>query len=166
MPAYGLRGRAGTTAVRSSHEHGKRLVGSGEGQAVVVAVQERMLDSLPPTDLEAAVVAMLLDGEGPTLEQLRRQWAAATIAKREIVENGVCTHYTVPAELRLSFKQLQLEGVRADIAGLAKGAGFVLFIDDGVIDVLEAYTYDEPWPSDVGRFTLAHTDAVRGGVRR
>jgi len=117
-----------------------------------------------PTALEAAVIEMLLDGDGPTLEALRRQLAAATIMKREVTEKGFFTHYSVPGELRLSFKTLQLEGVRADIAGLVRGAGFVLFIEDGVIDVLEAYTHQEPWPSEVDVFTLAHTDAVRAGL--
>lgn len=130
------------------------------------------MDEPPPErtrsagDLEAAVLALLLDGEGPTLEQLRRQLAAATITKREVTELGFFTYYDVPADLRLSFKKLQLEGVHAEIAGLARGAGFILFIDDGVIDMFEAYTYDEPWPSDLGEFTLSHTEHIRGGVAR
>jgi len=42
----------------------------------------------------------------------------------------------------------------ADIEGLAHGAGFTLFLRDGVIDMLEGFSYDEPWPKEVARFQV------------
>jgi hypothetical protein len=101
-------------------------------------------------------MTMLLAGEGPTLEQLRRQLAAATVASREHAGNGLFTSFAVPAELRLSFNTLQLEGVAATITGLQNGAGFVLFVRDGVLDFLEGFTHREEWPAEVTEFTLRH----------
>ena len=47
-----------------------------------------------------------------------------------------------------------LDDVTVEIEGLRHGAGFVLFLGDGLLDMLEGYSYGEPWPSRVGRFSL------------
>jgi hypothetical protein len=47
--------------------------------------------------------------------------------------------------------------VLADIEGLEHGAGFVLFIDDGLITMLEGYsTANEPWPEHPTGWTLRY----------
>lgn len=106
--------------------------------------------------LELAVLTRLLDGDGPTLEVLRRQLAVAQVQSRDHTGVGFCLNFDVPAEAeRLSFKELQLEGCDAVIPGLSGRAGFVLWIADGVLDALEGFTYsNEPWPADVGAFEL------------
>jgi hypothetical protein len=38
--------------------------------------------------------------------------------------------------------------VSGELEGLANGAGFVLFIRDGRLKMLEGFTFDEPWPVD------------------
>jgi hypothetical protein len=43
--------------------------------------------------------------------------------------------------------------VIARMEGLEHGAGFMLFIDDGVLVMLEGYTYDEPWPQRMSLIT-------------
>ena len=47
-----------------------------------------------------------------------------------------------------------LDDVLADVEGLNHGAGFVLYVRNGVMDLLEGYCYDEPWPPVVGAFAL------------
>jgi hypothetical protein len=49
-------------------------------------------------------------------------------------------------------------GVQAEIPGVKNGCGFVLFVENGKIDTLEGYTYDEPWPSHFETYTLSRTD--------
>ena len=44
--------------------------------------------------------------------------------------------------------------VIAEIPGLSGGAGFLLYIENGILDVLEGYSYDEPWPTSTEGFTL------------
>lgn len=41
--------------------------------------------------------------------------------------------------------QMDLGDVTAVIDGVEHGVGFVLFVNDGVLDVLEGFSYDEPW---------------------
>jgi hypothetical protein len=56
--------------------------------------------------------------------------------------------------------RLVLSDVAAEIDGAQHGAGFVLFIEDGMLDVLEGFTYDEPWPGRVERFTVGGLEAA------
>jgi len=44
--------------------------------------------------------------------------------------------------------------VIAIIPGLEQPAGFVLFINDGVLNELEGFTIDEPWPGATDRFSI------------
>jgi hypothetical protein len=49
---------------------------------------------------------------------------------------------------------MALGDVTATIEGLEHGAGFVLFVQDGVLDVLEGFSYDEPWTDMNARFEV------------
>jgi hypothetical protein len=42
-----------------------------------------------------------------------------------------------------------ISDVGAEIEGVRHGVGFVLFIQDGRLDCLEGFTYDDPWPDEV-----------------
>jgi hypothetical protein len=109
------------------------------------------------TALERAVLERILAGEDARCAALRRQLEACTVRERELTGVGSFTRLHVPPEVpRLvppaSFPIGDLE---ARIPGLARGAGFVLFVQDGALDLLEAYTYDEPWPpGDIASFSL------------
>jgi len=37
-------------------------------------------------------------------------------------------------------------GATATIDGLQHGAGFLLIVEDGMLDMVEGCTYVEPWP--------------------
>jgi hypothetical protein len=47
--------------------------------------------------------------------------------------------------------------VIAEVNGLRNGAGFLLYVTDGVLDVLEGYSYGEQWPSTINNFKLGYT---------
>ncbi len=49
---------------------------------------------------------------------------------------------------------LELGDTHAKLEGLKLGAGFVMFIRDGLIKTLECYTYDEPWPISITTYTF------------
>ena len=44
--------------------------------------------------------------------------------------------------------QMELGSIYAEIKGLKMGAGFILFIRNGLIKMLEGYCYDELWPKN------------------
>jgi hypothetical protein len=62
---------------------------------------------------------------------------------------GACRGENAPGEQRST-----LLDVAAEINDLERGAGFVLFIKKGRINMLEGYTYGEPWPQNVHSFHL------------
>lgn len=115
------------------------------------------------THLERFVIDMLLAGELPALRALRQQFAASRPVSRELTGVGFFTYFDVPASTpRVAVPgRLAFGDVEASIDGLEHGAGFVLFIQDGALEMLEGYTYDEPWPVDVTSFSLRYISAPR-----
>ena len=113
------------------------------------------------TPLEKAVLDAMLEGGGESFEAVRQQLAHATIAKREFSGVGFFTEFVVPvdAPVRRNLPSMEIGNVGAEFRSLQHGAGFVLFIRDGVVSMLEGYTYDEPWPTDTDEFRV-HRQAL------
>lgn len=108
--------------------------------------------------IEKAVLENLLDGNLPFLIQLRQQFARCTVAQREFTGFGFYTTLVVPDDVsRIAGVDIKFGDVIAEIPELPSGAGFLLYIKDGVLDMLEGYSYDEPWPSSISSFNLKYT---------
>ena len=108
---------------------------------------------------------MLLAGDLPALEILRAQAENAVVVKREWTGVGSFTDFAVPnTALALPQKEsTHIGDVSADIEELKPGAGFVLFVREGLIQMLEGYSYDEPWLAEPTTFRLSYvTDTGRG----
>jgi hypothetical protein len=92
------------------------------------------------------------------MDTLRRQFDACRVASREFTGHGFFSTLVVAAGVdaaTVTRKQLDLGDASATIDGLEHGAGFVLFVREGVLDMLEGFAYDEPWPDVVGRFEIS-----------
>ena len=109
------------------------------------------------TSLEKAALDMLLDKPGGQFEILRGQLAHAKVGRREFSSVGFFTYFIVPsdAEVRRDIPNMELRDVVAEFPDVKHGAGFVLFVRDGVINMLEGFTYDEPWPEKLSEFRLS-----------
>ena len=115
-------------------------------------------------DIERQVLRKLLDGEHPSLAALREQLAECAVRKREETGVGFFAELEVPTEApRAPVKggSIRFGDVTAELQGLEYGAGFVLFIEDGQMQMLEGYTVDEPWPEDVRVVELKYTSEPR-----
>ncbi|HVS34954.1 MAG TPA: hypothetical protein VMS17_05190 [Gemmataceae bacterium] len=110
------------------------------------------------TDLEKAVMAKLLNGGDSVLQDLRTQFGMCNVVKRQDTGVGFFTTFQVPPSApRAAFgKTFSFGDVSAKISGLRHGAGFVLFVKNGLIDTLEGYCYDEVWPEHVSDFSLQY----------
>jgi hypothetical protein len=108
--------------------------------------------------LEQGVLDKLLAGDHAALATLREQAACARLVSRELSVVGFFCAFEVPPEApRLQgAARLAIGDVNAEVSGLKHGAGFVLFIRDGRLDMLEGFSYDEPWPRETGQFTLSY----------
>jgi hypothetical protein len=110
------------------------------------------------TPLEDAVMAKMLAGDNPVLSMLRGQYAKSRVSIREWTGVGFFTTIEthVGSSARPDIGRLHIADVSADIDGLQHGAGFVLHVTDGLIDYLEGFTYDEPWPEVVDDFSVSY----------
>ena len=102
------------------------------------------------TELEQAVLTMLLAGDDATLVLLRAQLNAATIVSRKMPGVGFFTDFHVPEVVeRTAPKDFVIGDVHANLSGLSHGAGFLLFIRDDKLSMLEGFCYGEgQWPSE------------------
>lgn len=114
------------------------------------------------TSFEEAVIEKLLNGDNPVLGILRTQSQLGSVATRDATGVGFYTSFTIPADApRLMVDDFQLEDVGAEVDGLEHGAGFVLYVQGGALHLLEGYSYDEPWPDEIGNFQLAYDRSPR-----
>lgn len=109
------------------------------------------------TEFEHSVLSKLLDGEHRLLAQLREQLAACQVSRREFTGAGFYTHLAVDSSLGVEDLQLRFGDVVAEVNDMPHGAGFLLFIKNGRLSLLEGYGYDDPWPADVTSYTLKYT---------
>jgi hypothetical protein len=115
------------------------------------------------TPLESAVLKKLLSKRGKPFDTIREQLAYASVSSRKFTDVGFFTHFTIPPEapVRRDLHSTEFGDVGAHIPGLQDGAGFVLFIRDGVISFLEGYTYgDATWPDPITEFSVFETQTI------
>ena len=117
--------------------------------------------------LEFAVLRKLLEGDHPVLASLRLQAEGLSVAAREKTGAGFFTKFATavtsePAPVNTG--KLRFGDVEATISGLANGAGFLLYVDEGRLSMLEGYSYEEPWPNEVKDFSLRFANADRAAV--
>lgn len=117
---------------------------------------DRVKGDLSPFELE--VLAVMLDGDHPVLASLREHVAVCRVLSREFTGVGFWTFLKVPLDTPradIGPERIVLGGVYAEIEGVEHGAGFILFVEDGYLDNLEGFTYDDPWPKQLGAYTLS-----------
>ena len=98
--------------------------------------------------LERQVMEFALRGEHPALEVMREQFTAATVSRREYTGVGFFTHFAVPdsAQRLPSLERIVVGDVYAEMSDLQYGAGFLVFIDRGILDMLECFIFEDAWP--------------------
>lgn len=126
--------------------------------------------SLALEPIEAAVLQMLLDGDHPVLAALRQQLSGLSVKARDHTGVGFFTELLVaetarPAPLRSG--KARFGDVDATSSSLQCGAGFLLYVDDGLLTCLEGYAYEGPWPErpeQIGEFSLRYWEPGRASV--
>src|SRR5262245_48403955 len=91
-----------------------------------------------------------LRGEHPALEVLREQLAAAVVSGREYTGGGFFTHFAIPNGTRRlpSVGRIVIGDAYAEVAGLQYEAGFLVFVERGIFDMLECFIFEETWPAE------------------
>jgi len=102
--------------------------------------------------LESAVIEKLLENNNCT--DLKEQVENIRVINREITGVGFFTTLCSLKDFLCQKKTFKIGDVHADINDLKYGAGFLLYIKDGKLEMLEGYSYDEEWPSKIANFDL------------
>jgi len=98
-------------------------------------------------DLTAVLVPLLLDGNEPPLEVLRRQYASSSVIRVELTGVGFFVSFGVPDDLERCVPARIAGGdacIRYSESPIQ--AGCVLFVREGILQELEVYTFDGGWP--------------------
>lgn len=113
------------------------------------------------TKFEQDVVDKLLDGDSEALRVLKSQIDMSQITRR-YTGAGFFLNFIVPdACSRVVPRTFRIGDVTATIEGLKYGAGFLLFVDGGLVRQLEGYSFEEPWPDEIREYTLSYTNECR-----
>lgn len=107
-------------------------------------------------DIEYQVLRLLLAGDDPVLVTLRNQAEQIIVKKREYTGSGFYTEFLLPNNITRvpNKKSFKFGNVAAKISGLKHGAGFLLYVKDGVLEMLEGYSYEETWPEIIETFEV------------
>jgi len=120
------------------------------------------METLKPTFFEDQVISWLLSGEDPVIQAILKQYRQVTNIRRELTGYGFYLHFEIPNNLMAIHNHLPVKpdfsfgDVEALIPSLDNGAGFLLWVKDGCIEMLEGYTYDEVWPENITDFQLKY----------
>jgi hypothetical protein len=100
--------------------------------------------------LERQVMEFALRGEHPGLEVLREQLAAAAVSTGEYTGVGFFAHFAVPDSARRlpSAGRMVIGDVYADVTGLQHSAGFLVFVERGILEMLECFIFEDAWPAE------------------
>ncbi len=101
-------------------------------------------------ELANQVMKMLLSGDEEVLLTLREQYKRAVVVSEENTGVGFFIRYQVDSAIRIGeeFKTtFQIGDIDGEIDGIDGAVGFVLFIKDGYLTMLEGYTNGiDKWP--------------------
>ncbi|HET7213820.1 MAG TPA: hypothetical protein VFL79_09530 [Terriglobia bacterium] len=119
------------------------------------------------SSIEERVIEMMLAGSNDErIKYLHDQMRSAAVVKRTFTGYGFFTDFSVPDMCAPipGEPSSHLSNVLGASPNLQLPIGFVLFIKRGRLSQLEAHTYDEPWPSDLGEITLAYAPEGAGSA--
>lgn len=108
------------------------------------------------------VMNMILAGDDIVLQNLRKQYENSSLSV-EMTQVGFFVDFIVDEKVskeKISSKNFHIGEVSGRVSDKEYGVGFVLFVEDGLIVMLEGYTLEcDVWPSEE-KITL-HYDPKR-----
>jgi hypothetical protein len=116
-------------------------------------MSEREFESFKQFERE---VMEMIAKENPKYEaKIMAQYEKARVIKREFTGHGFFTDFDItdPADSLGCGYKVQLGDLTAEFPGVKFGAGFVLFIENGFISMLEGCVYgNDPWPERITEY--------------
>jgi hypothetical protein len=102
-------------------------------------------------EIELHVMEKILLNDSSDYAILMEQYRNRLSVNRDINKCGWYTHFTMKEGMKMiaEKQQLRIGNVILAVSGMENGIGFVLHVENGQIDMLEAYTFDEYLPAKI-----------------
>lgn len=110
-------------------------------------------------ELEMKLMKMLLSGDDEVLNKLRKQYEVAKVVSRDFSDVGFYTSFSLEnrSDLCIKDKTFHIGDVDGNIDGIEGAVGFVLYVKNGYITLLEGYTnVVNTWPKLYDRISLSY----------
>ncbi|HCF49438.1 MAG TPA: hypothetical protein DER60_04100, partial [Syntrophomonas sp.] len=120
-------------------------------------------------NLERKLMEMLLAGNDDVLIRLREQYKSSKVISREHSEVGFFTTFLQQDrnDLCIDGKSFQIGDVDGSVNGIDGAVGFVLYIKNGFISMLEGYTNAiDKWPEVDDEIVLTYDSGNERDVER
>jgi hypothetical protein len=78
------------------------------------------------------------------------------VIRREQTSAGFFAYFDVGDAHAANDITTRFGDVLAEVEGMPNGAGFILYVERGRLDMLEGYGYDDPWPTTITSYTLRY----------
>ena len=117
--------------------------------------KESILEKLSAFEYQAIDTLVRSD---PEREVLLAQLALAEVSSRDYTGVGVYVDISIPPTApKIDLARWKIEDMligHAEHPALTAGAGLILWLKNGLITCLEAYTYEGDWPNDEALFRV------------
>ena len=116
------------------------------------------------TEFEKKLMEMLLMGDDPVLKALRNQYYNSTVESTKFTGAGFYTNLKVNADIPplVGGKTFRINDIDASFGDIKEAIGFILFIKEGYLLMLEGYTLaSDIWPDEYSSVVLIY-DAPGG----
>ncbi|GBF10506.1 hypothetical protein [Tepidibacillus sp. HK-1] len=120
-------------------------------------------------NLERKLMEMLLAGNNDVLIRLREQYKSSKVISREHSDVGFFTTFLQQDrnDLCIDGKSFQIGDVDGSVNGIDGAVGFVLYIKNGFISMLEGYTNAiDKWPEVDDEIVLTYDSGNERDVER
>jgi hypothetical protein len=110
-------------------------------------------------DFQKKAMQMLLAGSDEVLRGLRDQYANATSQPVEFTGAGFYTNFFVKSGTPpvADGKTFQIDDVEVILNGKRSAVGIILFVNDGILSMLEGYTLTaEEWPNEYKKIEFTY----------
>jgi hypothetical protein len=120
-------------------------------------------------EFEKILMKMLLSGDDEVLNKLRKQYEVAKIESREFSDAGFYTSFLVENrnDLCIMNKSFHIGDVDGNIDGIEGAVGFILYVKNGYITLLEGYTNAvDTWPKSYDKIVPSYDSGEIRNVKK
>lgn len=112
------------------------------------------------SSLEKDILYLAVQGDGSDRLMIQKQLNIVKVGKRVNSGAGLFVDLMVsPSEnVRVYSKRMQLSNIHGECNELSAGFGVTVFVEDGLLKLLELYSYDEGWPEQLTSVKLSRIE--------